>query len=140
MGVLDPCSGSDNTPLQAASVVAQARSRLGRGRFPVAAYLLRRHSTVPERPVSVPRAPHGAAAWGGPRGTRCGPAIRVRPVRARAVGPRRRCPISRCGKHGIMPPLFCPETSVLRSCERRPSPSWARPMRAAGSVEGMLPG
>ncbi|KAL0294791.1 UNVERIFIED_CONTAM: hypothetical protein Sangu_3210700 [Sesamum angustifolium] len=50
----------------------------------------------PERPVSVLRRPTGPRR-GGPRGTRCA-RDRVRPVRARAVGPRRRRPISRMRK------------------------------------------
>ncbi|KAL2246469.1 UNVERIFIED_CONTAM: hypothetical protein Sindi_2915100 [Sesamum indicum] len=57
-------------PLQSS---AQARSCLGRGRFPVLHTHRRRHSIVPNVPFSPCAAPLGAAARGGPQGARCVP-------------------------------------------------------------------
>ncbi|KAL2246331.1 UNVERIFIED_CONTAM: hypothetical protein Sindi_2901300 [Sesamum indicum] len=71
--MLDPCSGSDNIPRKPLQSSAQARSCLGRGRFPVLHTLSRRHSIVPNVPFSPCAAPLGAAARGGPQGARCVP-------------------------------------------------------------------
>ncbi|KAL0324016.1 UNVERIFIED_CONTAM: hypothetical protein Scaly_2368700, partial [Sesamum calycinum] len=118
MGVLDPCSGSDNTPCKPLQSSAQARSRLGRGRFPVLrtcceGILLSRTS------VSVPRrAPRGCGVGRTSRHTLC-PAIRVRSGRwttasspdlsdaENTVGMRPRASV-------------CPETSVLRFVRTTP--------------------
>ncbi|KAL0294081.1 UNVERIFIED_CONTAM: hypothetical protein Scaly_3129400 [Sesamum calycinum] len=131
--VLDPCSGSDN-PLQAASVVGTSALPPWPGRFPVLrtcceGILLSRTSRL--RPA--PR-PTGLRSGRTSRHTLC-PAIRA-PVRA---GPLDHGVVARslgCGKHGGYEAraLFALKQAFYASCERRPSPSWARPMRAAGSV------
>ncbi|KAL0305327.1 UNVERIFIED_CONTAM: hypothetical protein Sangu_3037300 [Sesamum angustifolium] len=99
MGVLDPCSGSDNTPCKPLQSSAQARSHLGRGRFSVLhtcceGILLSRTSCL--RPAPRPTGLRRGAdleAHVVPRDPRA-------PVRARAVGPRRRARSLGCGKHG----------------------------------------
>ncbi|KAL0446230.1 UNVERIFIED_CONTAM: hypothetical protein Slati_1750900 [Sesamum latifolium] len=92
----------------------------------------------PERPVSaLRRASLGVAARGGPRSTRCVPL------------PAHACTCSGCWPMALSPDLsdaehtvgmrpaasVCPgKQAFYASCERRPSPFWARPMRATGSV------
>ncbi|KAL0293682.1 UNVERIFIED_CONTAM: hypothetical protein Sradi_6923500 [Sesamum radiatum] len=138
MGMLDPCSGSDNVPCKPPQSSAQARCRLGRGRFPVLhthreGILMSRTSRL----RLAPRPSLGVAARGGPRSTRCVP----RPAHARTCSgcwPTASSPDLSDAEHtvGMRPSASVrPEKQAFyASCERRPPPSWARPMRAAGSV------
>ncbi|KAL0397255.1 UNVERIFIED_CONTAM: hypothetical protein Scaly_0173900, partial [Sesamum calycinum] len=109
-------------PLQAASVVGTSALPPWPRSVSCAAYLLRRHSTVPNVPSPSRAAPHGAAEWGGPRGTRC--------------APRSACARARSGRWttasspdlsdaentvGMRPRAsVCPETSVLRFVRTTP--------------------
>ncbi|KAK4381625.1 hypothetical protein Sango_2949700 [Sesamum angolense] len=121
MGVLDPCSGSDNTPCKPLQSSAQARSRLAAVGFlcciPVAKAFY-----CPERPFSVPRrAPRGRGLGRTSRHTLC-PTIRARPC---ALGPLDHGVVARslgCGKHGgyEAPGLCLPRTSVLRFVRTTP--------------------
>ncbi|KAL2225744.1 UNVERIFIED_CONTAM: hypothetical protein Sindi_3096000 [Sesamum indicum] len=134
--MLDPCSGQRQHPPQAASVVGPSALLPWPRSVSCAAYPSRRHSIVPNVPFSPCAAPLGAAARGGPQGARCVPRPRTA-ARARVVGPLRRRPISRMRNtrwvRGLG--LCLPRKQAFgASCERRPPPFWARPMRAAGSV------
>ncbi|KAL0387510.1 UNVERIFIED_CONTAM: hypothetical protein Sradi_2632800 [Sesamum radiatum] len=92
MGRVGSLLGQRQHPLQAASVVGTSALPPWPRSVSCAAYLLRRHSTVPNVP-SPSRAAVRAdlEAHAVPRDPRA-------PVRARAVGPRRRRPISRMRK------------------------------------------
>ncbi|KAL2224209.1 UNVERIFIED_CONTAM: hypothetical protein Sindi_3086500 [Sesamum indicum] len=134
--MLDPCSGSDNIPRKPLQSSAQARSCLGRGRFPVL------HTHREGIPLSRTSRFRPALHPSGPRrGVDLkAPAVSHVPrtaARARVVGPLRRRPISRMRNtrwvRGLG--LCLPRKQAFgASCERRPPPFWARPMRAAGSV------
>ena len=136
VGMLDPCSGSDNIPRKPLQSSAQARSCLGRGRFPVL------HTHREGIPLSRTSRFRPALHPSGPRrGVDLkAPAVSHVPrtaARARVVGPLRRRPISRMRNtrwvRGLG--LCLPRKQAFgASCERRPPPFWARPMRAAGSV------
>ncbi|KAL2223901.1 UNVERIFIED_CONTAM: hypothetical protein Sindi_0468700 [Sesamum indicum] len=135
--MLDPCSGSDNIPRKPLQSSAQARSCLGRGRFPVL------HTHREGIPLSRTSRFRPALHPSGPRrGVDLkAPAVSHVPrtaARARVVGPLRRRPISRMRNtrwvRGLG--LCLPRKQAFgASCERRPPPFWARPMRAAGVGE-----
>ncbi|KAK4412143.1 hypothetical protein Salat_2960500 [Sesamum alatum] len=55
MGVLDPCSGSDDIPCKPLQLSAQVPSCLGRSRFPVLIPIEKASTNCPERPVSALR-------------------------------------------------------------------------------------
>ncbi|KAL2247853.1 UNVERIFIED_CONTAM: hypothetical protein Sindi_2637600 [Sesamum indicum] len=138
--MLDPCSGSDNIPRKPLQSSAQARSCLGRGRFPV---LHTHREGIPLSRTSRFRPalhPSGPRRGGGPsRRPLCPTSPRHGP---HVPGSLAHCVVARslgCGTHrwGTRPRAsVCPESkrSALR-CERRPPPFWARPMRAAGVGE-----
>ncbi|KAL0287984.1 UNVERIFIED_CONTAM: hypothetical protein Sradi_7113000 [Sesamum radiatum] len=136
MGMLDPCSGSDNVPCKPPQSSAQARCRLGRGRFPV--LHTHREGILPSRTPRlrlVPRPSLGVAARGGPRSTRCVP----RPAHARTCSgcwPTASSPDLSDAEHtvGMRPSASVrPEKQAFyASCERRPPPSWSS--HAGGGV------
>ncbi|KAL2223559.1 UNVERIFIED_CONTAM: hypothetical protein Sindi_3080600 [Sesamum indicum] len=135
--MLDPCSGSDNIPRKPLQSSAPSALLPWPRSVSCAAYLSRRHSIVPNVPFSPCAAPLGAAARGGPQGARCVP----RPAHGPHVpGSLAHCVVARslgCGTHGGYEGLgLClPRKQAFgASCERRPPPFWARPMRAAESV------
>ncbi|KAL2237608.1 UNVERIFIED_CONTAM: hypothetical protein Sindi_0952500 [Sesamum indicum] len=91
----------------------------------------------PERPVFRPALhPSGRGAGWTSRRPLC-PTSRARP---HVPGSLAHCVVARslgCGTHGgyEASASVCPESKrSAASCERRPPPFWARPMRAAGSV------
>ncbi|KAL2247935.1 UNVERIFIED_CONTAM: putative mitochondrial protein, partial [Sesamum indicum] len=127
----------DNIPRKPLQSSAQARSCLGRGRFPVLHTYREGIPLSPNVPFSPCAAPLGAAARGGPQGARCVP----RPAHGRTCPGR--WPIASSpdlsdaehtvGYEGLG--LCLPRKQAFgASCERRPPPFWARPMRAAESV------
>ena len=123
MGMLDPCSGSDNIPRKPLQSSAQARSCLGRGRFPVL------HTHREGIPLSRTSRFRPALHPSGPRrGVDLkAPAVSHVPrtaARARVVGPLRRRPISwmRNTRWVRGPrPLFTPKASVRRFVRTTPA-------------------
>ncbi|KAL2224498.1 UNVERIFIED_CONTAM: hypothetical protein Sindi_3002400 [Sesamum indicum] len=121
--MLDPCSGSDNIPRKPLQSSAQARSCLGRGRFPV---LHTHREGIPLSRTSRFRPalhPSGAAARGGPQGARCVP----RPAHGRTCPgrwPIASSPDLSDAEHtvGTRPrPLFAPKASVRRFVRTTPA-------------------
>ncbi|KAL2224577.1 UNVERIFIED_CONTAM: hypothetical protein Sindi_3140300, partial [Sesamum indicum] len=129
-------NGRRQHPPQAASVVGPSALLPWPRSVSCAAYPSRRHSIVPNVPFSPCAAPLGAAARGGPQGARCVP----RPAHGRTCPgrwPIASSPDLSDAEHtvGTRLGLCLPRKQAFgASCERRPPPFWARPMRAAGSV------
>ena len=123
VGMLDPCSGSDNIPRKPLQSSAQARSCLGRGRFPVL------HTYREGIPLSRTSRFRPALHPSGPRrGVDLkAPAVSHVPrtaARARVVGPLRRRPISRMRNTRWVRgprPLFAPKASVRRFVRTTPA-------------------
>ncbi|KAK4412158.1 hypothetical protein Salat_2962000 [Sesamum alatum] len=118
MGVLDPCSGSDDIPCKPLQLSAQVPSCLGRSRFPVLNTY--REGILLSRTSRFRLALRLSGPW---RGVDLeAPAVSHVPCaleRARVVGPLRGCSISRCGIHGgyEAPGLYLPRNkrSTLRA-------------------------
>ncbi|KAL2224556.1 UNVERIFIED_CONTAM: hypothetical protein Sindi_3089300, partial [Sesamum indicum] len=130
-----PARAGDNIPASPLQSSAQARSCLGRGRFPV---LHTHREGIPlSRTSRFPpcAAPLGAAA----RVDLKAPAVSHVPRTAARPGSLAiaSSPRSLDAEHTVGTRLasVCPRKQAFgASCERRPPPFWARPMRAAGSV------
>ncbi|KAL2224527.1 UNVERIFIED_CONTAM: hypothetical protein Sindi_3110200 [Sesamum indicum] len=121
--MLDPCSGSDNIPRKPLQSSAQARSCLGRGRFPV---LHTHREGIPLSRTSRFRPalhPSGPRRGGGPQGARCVP----RPAHGRTCPgrwPIASSPDLSDAEHtvGTRPrPLFAPKASVRRFVRTTPA-------------------
>ncbi|KAL2225062.1 UNVERIFIED_CONTAM: hypothetical protein Sindi_3136400, partial [Sesamum indicum] len=118
-----PARAADNIPRKPLQSSAQARSCLGRGRFPV---LHTHREGIPLSRTSRFRpaaAPLGAAARGGPQGARCVPRPAARP---HVPGSVAHCVVARslgCGTHGgyEASASVCPESkrSALRANDAR---------------------
>lgn len=139
MGMLDPCSGSDDIPCAPLQLSAQVRVRLGRCRFPVLhTYREGIRLSGTSRFRLVLRL----------SGLRCGVDLEApvvsqvprTPARARVVGPRRGRSISRMRNTQWVRgprPLFAPKQAFYASCERRPFPFWPSPRGAGHAGDGV---